>query len=260
MNVQEHNSLAWDKNVEEKIEWSIPVSSEEIARARAGDWKVILTPLRPVPREWFGDVTGKNVLCLASGGGQQAPILAAAGALVTSFDNSAKQLEQDRFVAERDGLELRLEKGDAADLARFADESFDLVFHPCSNCFMAALEPIWNECYRVLRAGGRLLAGFNNPISFIFDEKLEELEGSLRVRHSLPYSDLAALGEEEIKHKIEQNIPLEFGHTLEDQIGGQIAAGFAITGFYEDRWPDEAEVLLNKYAPLFIATRADKFA
>ena len=131
MNVQEHNSIAWDKNVEEGIEWSIPVSSEEIERARAGDWKVILTPVKAVPREWFGDVKDKDILCLASGGGQQAPILAAAGARVTSFDNSAKQLEQDRFVAERDNLKITLEKGDSADLSRFADASFDLIFHPC---------------------------------------------------------------------------------------------------------------------------------
>ncbi|HSK72038.1 MAG TPA: class I SAM-dependent methyltransferase [Pyrinomonadaceae bacterium] len=258
MNILEHNSLAWDKNVEEGIEWSIPVSSEEIARARNGDWELILTPLKPVPREWFGEVRGKDILCLASGGGQQAPILAAAGARVTSFDNSAKQLEQDRFVAERENLEIRLEKGDAADLSRFADESFDLIFHPCSNCFMAKLEPIWRECYRVLRRGGTLLVGFTNPIIFIFDQKLEEEEGVLRVKYSLPYSDLESLNVEELNERINRKEPLEFSHTLEEQIGGQIAAGFAITGFYEDYWSEEANVLLNKYTPIFIATKATK--
>ena len=137
MNIQEHNSAAWDALAENEIEWSVPVSSEQIEKARAGDWEVILTPIKSVPREWFGEIKGKDVLCLASGGGQQAPILAAAGARVTSFDNSAKQLEKDKFVAERDNLEIKTEKGDAADLSRFADEAFDLIFHPCSNCFMA---------------------------------------------------------------------------------------------------------------------------
>src|SRR5688500_1978460 len=136
MDAVEYNSAAWDKAVENGISWSIPVDEKTIAAARAGDWSVRVTPVRPVPREWLGDVKGKDVLCLASGGGQQAPVLAAAGARVISFDNSALQLEQDRFVAQRDSLDIRLEKGDSADLSRFADASFDLVFNPCSNIFM----------------------------------------------------------------------------------------------------------------------------
>lgn len=257
MNILEYNSTAWDKNVEKGIEWSIPVSSEEIERARNDDWELILTPLKAVPREWFGDVSGKDILCLASGGGQQAPILAAAGARVTSFDASAKQLEQDKFVAERENLEIRLEKGDAADLSRFADESFDLIFHPCSNCFMAELQPIWNECFRVLRPGGALLSGFNQPFLYIFDLSAEENEGVLRVRHSLPYSDLESLTEAEREEMIAKGEAFEFSHTLDEQIGGQIEAGFLIAGFFEDSWTEEAR-LLSKYAPTFIATRAIK--
>ena len=257
MNVQEYNSAAWDKLSENEIEWSVPVSSETIEKARRGEWEVILTPLKAVPREWFGDVRGKDVLCLASGGGQQAPVFAAAGANVTSFDNSAVQLEKDKFVAERDGLQIRLEKGDAADLSRFTDASFDLIFHPCSNCFMPNLEPIWRECFRVLRRGGALLAGFNNPIVYIFDAEAEEKEGVLRVRHKLPYSDLESLTEEERARRIVAADPLEYSHTLDAQIGGQIAAGFLIAGFYEDYWTDDAR-LLNKLAPSFISTRAIK--
>jgi release factor glutamine methyltransferase len=152
-----------------------------------------------VPREWFGDVKDKDVLCLASGGGQQAPILAAAGARVTSFDNSAKQLEKDKFVAERDNLEIVLEKGDAADLSRFADASFDLIFHPCSNCFM----PISNRsganvfafCVRAARCWRDLIIRL-----FIFSTcAAEENEGVLRVRHSLPYSDAESLSENELE-------------------------------------------------------------
>jgi SAM-dependent methyltransferase len=257
MNIQEYNSKAWDALCENEIEWSIPVTGEQIEKARKGDWEVILTPLKSVPREWFGDVGGKDVLCLASGGGQQAPILAAAGASVTSFDNSAKQLEKDKFVADRDDLHIVLEKGDAADLSRFADASFDLIFHPCSNCFMPDLVPIWRECFRVLRPGGALLAGFNNPLVYIFDTAAEEKEGVLLVKHRLPYSDAESLSENELEERVAANDPLEFSHSLDAQIGGQIAAGFIIAGFYEDCWTDEAR-LLNRYAPTFIATRAIK--
>lgn len=257
MDILEHNSAAWDTLVENGINWSIPVSSEEIKRARKGDWELILTPIKPVPREWFGEVKEKDILCLASGGGQQAPILAAAGARVTSFDNSDKQLGQDKFVAERENLEIRLEKGDAADLSRFADENFDLIFHPCSNCFMAELQPIWNECFRVLRHGGALLSGFNHPFVYCFDRFAEEEKGILELKYKIPYSDLESLDEQEQAELIRKNEPFEFSHTLEDQIGGQIAAGFLIAGFYEDWWTDEAR-LLNKYIPTFAATRAVK--
>ncbi len=257
MNIQEHNSMAWDKLADENIEWSVPVSSEEIERARRGEWEIILTPTKSVPGAWFGDVRGKDILCLASGGGQQVPILAAAGAKVTSFDASAKQLEKDRFVAERENLEIRFEQGDAADLSRFADESFDLIFHPCSNCFMAELQPIWNECYRVLRPQGVLLSGFNHPFVYCFDRCAEEEHGVLEFRYKIPYSDMESLTKEEIAKMIDAGEPLEFSHTLDEQIGGQIEAGFLIGGFYEDWWTDEARIL-NKYIPTFAATKAIK--
>ncbi|MGO8960941.1 MAG: class I SAM-dependent methyltransferase [Streptosporangiaceae bacterium] len=129
-----HNRAAWDREVETGNEWTIPVGPEVIEAARAGDWSVVLIGYSPVDRDWFpASLAGTEVLCLASGGGQQGPVLAAAGATVTVLDNSARQLEQDRMVADRDGLELRTELGDMRDLSAFADARFDLVFHPVSN-------------------------------------------------------------------------------------------------------------------------------
>lgn len=255
--VIKHNSAAWDREVDGLSDWTRPVNIETIERARRGDWSVLLTETKPVPREWFGDIGGKDLLCLASGGGQQAPVLAAAGASVTSFDNSAKQLEQDRFVAERDGLQIRIEKGNAADLSRFADGSFDLIFHPCSNLFMPALRPIWEECFRVSRVGGVLLVGFTKPELFIFDNLEDGRNGKLALRHSLPYSDETSLTEQEFCAKIERGEPLEFSHSLEEQIGGQTAAGFHIVGLYEDRSKDPGRPS-DHYMPAFVATRAVK--
>lgn len=257
MDVQKYNSQAWDKAVDEADKWTVPVSAEVVEKARLGDWSIVLTPEKAVPKDWLGDVAGKDILCLASGGGQQAPILAAAGANVTCFDNSAKQLEQDKLVAEREGLQVRLEKGDAADLSRFADASFDLVFNPCSNLFMPEIAPVWAECFRVLRPGGELLTGILKPLAFIFDRFEEETNKRLVVRHSIPYSDEASLSEDELADLIEAGQPLEYSHTLEEQIGGQIAAGFHITGFYEDSFTHAGNIL-NDYLPPFIATRARK--
>jgi SAM-dependent methyltransferase len=252
MDIRDHNRRAWDRQVESRNEWTVPVSAEAIAAARRGEWQVVLTPTKPVPREWFGDLRGASVLCLASGGGQQGPILAAAGARVTVFDNSPRQLEQDRRVAEREGLDLETVEGDMRDLSIFPDHAFDLVFHPVANLFIPDIRPVWRETFRVLRPGGRLLAGFVNPLQYIFDWERSE-KGELVVRHSVPYSDLTSLTDEERQRWIDAGQPLEFGHTLDDQIGGQLEAGFVVTGFFEDVDPKH---VLSRYIASFIATLA----
>ncbi len=254
MDVVKFNREAWDAQVAQDNPWSRPVTSEQVARARRGDWSVVLTPVKPVPREWFGDIAGRDVLALASGGGQQAPIFAAAGARVTTLDNSPAMLGRDREVAERDGLEIRLEQGDMRDLSRFADASFDLVFHPVSNLFVPDVRPVWRECARVLRPGGRLLAGFCNPILFLFDVADFD-RGDFTIRHTLPFSDVTARTPEQLEAMRVKGEPLEFGHSLEDQIGGQTAAGLVITDLFEDKWDDHP---FNRVAPCFIATRARK--
>jgi SAM-dependent methyltransferase len=252
-----HNRRAWNRESSSGGPWSRPVDKSTIDAARAGRWEVILTPRRPVPRAWFGELPGKRVLCLASGGGQQAPVLAAAGASVVSFDLSDAQLAADRAVARREDLSIDCVRGDMADLGCFREATFDLVFHPASNVFVPDLTPVWRECHRVLRPGGELLAGFMNPAVFMFDHEEAEQTGTLVVRHALPYSDLESLGADRLRAKLEAEEPLEFGHTLEAQIGGQIAAGFAITGFYEDGWLD-ASWLFARFSPVAIATRASR--
>ncbi|MGH7600013.1 MAG: class I SAM-dependent methyltransferase [bacterium] len=254
MNVREYNRKAWDREVERGNQWTTAVSSETVAAARQGHWEILLTPQKPVPHKWFPKLRNRDVLCLASGGGQQAPLLAAAGAKVTVLDNSPKQLAQDRFVAERDSLSITTVEGDMADLSMFADESFDLIVHPCSNLFVPSIRPVWQEAFRVLRHSGTLLAGLVNPVLYIFDQNLLD-QNILQVKHALPYSDVSSLSEEEKQRLIAAGEPLEFGHTLEDQIGGQLDAGFLLAGFYEDYWH---ETILENYLPLFIATRALK--
>jgi ubiquinone/menaquinone biosynthesis C-methylase UbiE len=255
MDVPEYNREAWDRQVEDGNPWTVPVGPEVIEAARQGRWEVLLTETKPVPRAWFPEMAGANVLCLASGGGQQAPTFAAAGASVTVLDNSSRQLAQDRFVAERESLDLEAIQGDMRDLSVFADRSFDLVFHPVSNLFVPEVRPVWNEAFRVLRKGGALLAGFLNPVVYVFDLDLADDTGEVRVRYKLPYADAKSKSEEEVRRQIERAEPLEFSHTLEEQIGGQTGAGFLISGFYEDRHRDDP---IAAYMPTYAATRAIK--
>jgi SAM-dependent methyltransferase len=255
MDVRSYNREAWNREVEGgENPWSQPVSPEVIAHAKIGQFSILLTENKPVPFEWFPPLAGADVLCLASGGGQQGPVLAAAGARVTVLDNSPAQLKQDQLVAAREALSLITEEGDAADLSRFADESFDLVFNPCSTVFMPDVRVVWKECYRVLRTGGILMTGSMNPVHYIFDLYKAD-EGVLEVTHSIPYSDLTSIPQEDLDELIEKGLPVEFGHSLTDLLGGQLDAGFVITDLYEDYMLDSP---LHKYHPSYIATRSLK--
>jgi SAM-dependent methyltransferase len=258
MDICAYNRQAWDREVELGNPWTVPVNPEEIVAARQGQWTLLLTPTKPVPREWFpSDLAGCDVLCLASGGGQQGPLLAAAGARVTVLDNAPRQLAQDRLVAEREGLAIETVEGDMADLSMFLDSSFDLIVHPVANCFVPDVRPVWSEAFRVLRTGGAILTGFVNPINYIFDLDLAE-RGTLMVRFPLPYADTSSLPAEELQQRLDTGEPVEFSHTLEEQIGGQLEAGLLLAGFYEDRYPDAEGDRLSYYMATFMATRAIK--
>ncbi len=255
MNVRIYNQTAWDRQVKDgENPWTKPVNPEIIVQARKGDFSVLLTENKPVPREWFPKIKDLDILCLASGGGQQGPVLTAAGANVTVFDNSPQQLAQDHLVAERDGLEIHLVEGDAADLSVFENESFDVVFNPCSTVFMKDVRPVWKEAFRVLRQGGYLMTGSMNPIQYILDLQKYD-QGILEIKHSIPYSDVDSLSKVELDNILNKGFPLEFGHSLTDLLGGQCDAGFQIVNIYEDYKND---CPLAKFHPNYIATRALK--
>jgi SAM-dependent methyltransferase len=249
-----HNRAAWDREVASGNEWTVAVGPEVIARARAGDWSVVLIGYEPVPRDWFpADLAGAPILCLASGGGQQGPVLAAAGADVTVFDNSPAQLARDEEVAAREGLAIRTVLGDMRDLSAFGDGSFDVVLNPVSNVFCPELAPVWRESFRVLRPGGLLLAGFMNPDIFIFDVTALDEREEYVVRHPLPFSTLDLPDAE--RTRAYGDGAIEYSHSLTEQIGGQLAAGFILTHLVEA--PHHAD-LTARYMPGYIATRARK--
>jgi len=263
MNFLKYNKHAWDHQVETKNRWTVPVTAEEIKNARNGQWNVVLTPSKPVPRDWFplknGRFQNTKILALASGGGQQAPLFAAAGADVTVFDYSPKQLGQDMLVADREGLSITCIEGDMRDLSVFANETFDFIFHPCSNSFIPEIQSVWNEAYRVLKHQGTMIAGIVNSIVYAVDPELDQ-QGLAQLKYKIPYSDLTSLSDGERKRYTDKNEPLCFGHTMEDQLGGQMKAGFHMIGLYEDTWGNDTERTgaLNNFISCFTATRVLK--
>ena len=255
MNLLEHNRAAWNQEVKNGNQWTIPVTKDVLDQAASGQVMILLTPYKPVPKDWLGDLNGKDVLCLASGGGQQGPILAAAGARVTVFDNSDQQLKQDAMLSEQYDLKIKTVQGNMQDLSAFGDQCFDMIIHPVSNCFIDDVLPVWRESYRVLKPNGSLLSGFVNPLIYMIDWETAEQTRRFELKYAIPYSDIISLSPEMKKKYIREKTVFEFGHSLADQIQGQIAAGFLIAGFYEDR----GEPLLDQLTDSFIATRAIKY-
>ena len=242
------NSEFIDKWANESWEWGQPIDHETFEKAKNNDWSVVLTPTKPVPKEWFCEMKGAKVLGLASGGGQQMPIFSALGAECTVLDYSEKQLQSEKEVAKRESYEINLVKADMTKPLPFEDEAFDLIFHPVSNCYIEDVVHVWKECYRILKKGGILLAGLDNGINFIFDDEEEKL------MNKLPFNPLK--DKELYEKSLKNDWGIQFSHTIEEQIGGQLQAGFILTDIFEDI---NGQGRLHDFnVPTFYATRAVK--
>ena len=249
MSYQDINAKTIDRWVKEGWERGKAIDHSTYEAAQNGIWNVKLTPTKCVPHEWFGELRGKKLLGLASGGGQQMPVFAALGAKCTVLDYSEEQLKSERAVAEREQYHIEIIRGDMTKRLPFEDESFDLIFHPVSNCYVEEVKPIWRECYRILKPSGILLAGMDNGIDFLFagdDEK--------EIVNSLPFNPLK--NPEQMAQLEKDDCGVQFSHTLEEQLGGQLEAGFRLTALYEDT--NGTGRLHQMNIPSYIASRAVK--
>ena len=136
-NYADANARAIDGWNADGWEWGTPITHEDYLRACQGDWEMLLTPTKPVPHDWYpADMTGLRVLGLACGGAQQMPIFAALGAVCTVLDYTPSQLESERMVAQREGYEIEIVRADMSKPLPLEDASFDMIFHPVSNCYI----------------------------------------------------------------------------------------------------------------------------
>lgn len=220
-----------DRLAENDVNWSHPASPEQLENARSGNIKLKVGNEGNIPPEWFGDLRGKKVLCLAGAGGLQAPVLACAGAKVTVLDLSEKMLDRDRAVAAREGLDIRIEHGNMCDLSRFEDGSFDLVLNPPSLFYVPDVTPVFREVYRVLKNGGSFIMISMAPIAYVCDYDVEE--GCYKAVNRMPYCSA---------DHADQGDWIEYGHTMESYIGGQIECGFVLTGYKEYQMDDITEL------------------
>lgn len=191
-------------------------------------------------RQWLkdhyvtADLTNKDVLCLANGGGQQSAAFGLLRANVTVIDMSDAQLEQDRIAAEHHGLNIRIEQGDMRDLSRFADDSFDLVWHAYSINFVPDTRVVLQEVARVMRPGGLYYFQFGNP--FLMGLGEEDWNGAGYVMKR-PYIDGAEIIFDDPHWDVaEQRVvgPREFNHSLSNLVNTLVTNGFVVRGLWED--------------------------
>ena len=253
----EINSKAIDKWVDNGWEWGRPITSEVFAEAKSGKWDVVLTPLKPVPHEWFlpflknKRFDGTRLLGLASGGGQQMPVFAALGAECTVLDYSDKQLENERIVSERENYQIQIIKADMAKRLPFDDGSFDIIFHPVSNCYVEDVYHVWSECYRILKKSGILLSGLDNGFNYLIDDFTVR---PLIITNKLPFNPL--INPEQMEKTLREDGSIQFSHTFDEQIGGQLGVGFVITAAYED-YNNDPDAIADGI-PAYWATKAVK--
>ena len=77
------------------------------------------------------------------------------------------------------------------------------------------------------------------------------------MRFALPLADTKRTSYEQNMARQQRGEALEFSHSLQNQIGGQLKAGLTPAAFYWDYWDTQISLLKN-YIPTFMATLAVK--
>ncbi len=234
--VARYNKGRWEELAKANIEYSLPFLDLNPEKARAViDPEGILT-----------EVSGLDVLCLASGGGQQSAAFGLLDANVTVLDLSETQLERDRQAARHYSLDFQTVQGDMRDLSRFNDNSFDVVWNGHSLGFVPNALDVFREVARVVRPGGLYRLTYHNP--FVHGVDYESWDGgSYHMPGGSRYADAevtspdphwSVKGADGVRKSILG--PREFRHTLSTVMNGLIGLGFVILGFWETT-SDEAD-------------------
>ena len=223
------NKERWEDLATHGVIYSQPFLELDVAAAR----RVV------DPNGLMGDVPGKNVLCLAGGGGQQSAAFGLLGAKVTVFDLSETQLNRDAETARQYNLAIRTVQGDMRDLSAFAEASLDVVWHAYSINFIPETNIVFDEVARVLRPGGLYRLEWANPFVCGLDEA-EWLDSGYPLKR--PYIDGAELDFDQPYWEIWADDgtctrvegPKEFRHTLSTVVNSLIKRGFSLLGIWEE--------------------------
>jgi ubiquinone/menaquinone biosynthesis C-methylase UbiE len=218
-NSHTHNREAWDRMARNQDRFTKPARDEDF-----------VDPLKTVDAAgWLGgNIRGKQVLCLAAGGGRQSALYAAAGASVAVVDISPAMLQLDREVAAERDLEVRTIETSMDDLSMFHTAEFDIVIHPVSTCYLPNVTPMFHEVARVLRSGGLYISQHKTPTSL--QASIQNSASGYEIVE--PYyreGPLAPVAGSRLREEGTQ----EYLHRWEVLIGGMCRAGFVIEDLFE---------------------------
>lgn len=228
----DYNRARWDALARANVRYSRPWLDLNEERARE----------KVDPYEMLKEIAGKEVLCLASGGGQQSAAFGVLGAQVTVFDLSETQLERDRLAAAHYGIQIRTIQGDVRDLSLLEDHAFDIVHEEYSLEFVPDARPVLQEVGRVIRPGGLYYLGFGNPfIHFSVDEdawdgesyplKYPYIDGEETTLLSPDWAYWDVETEDGRSLKVES--PKHYRHAFSTLLNGLVRQGFVILGIWE---------------------------
>ncbi|MGI8640005.1 MAG: class I SAM-dependent methyltransferase [Pyrinomonadaceae bacterium] len=232
--VAKYNQARWKALVEADALFTRPKFNLDVVSARKmvdADGKL-------------GEVAGKNVLCLAGGGGQQSAAFALLDANVTVFDLSAEQLERDREVAKYYKAEIEIVQGDMRNLSFFEKASFDIVNHAYSLNFVPDATAVFQQAARVLRNGGIYHLNFANPFIMGIGQKDWNGEGYILKEPYLNGAKISYNDQDWVYNRDEREPipnPIEYRHTLSTVLNGLIENGFVIFHVSDnsDMYPDK---------------------
>lgn len=225
-----------EKNIDNLVinnaDWTASATKEALDSARKGNLVVSFYD-KKVPDEWLYNIKDKKVLCLAGAGGLQAPLLACAGADVTVLDISEKMLDKDRELAESEKLPIEIVKGNMCYLSQFSNDTFDMVINPPSLMYVPNLDVVFDEVYRVTKTGGEFIIMAPNPINYLCDWIDTEDGGYYKAVHKMPWCS----------KDYDDSDWIEYGHTMEEYLGGLLKSGFVINGYKECQREDITELM-----------------
>ena len=219
--ISEHNRSAWDARVRQGKAFTKP--------AEDADFR---DPLATVdaPGWLSGNIRDQELLCLAAGGGRQAPLYAAAGARVTVVDISPAMLELDRQVAARRGLQIETVEASMDHLMMFNSARFDIVIHPVSSCYVSDIVAVYRQIARIMRPEGLYISQHKQPVSLQASVK-PTADGYCIVE---PYYRSSPLPQV-VGSPHREYGTLEFLHRWEQLLGGMCCSGFVIEDLLEPR-------------------------
>ena len=217
--VHEQNRKAWDRLVDRRNRFARPASDQDCH-----------DPLAAVDGlGWLGgNIEGKELLCLAAGGGRQSAIYASAGARVTVVDISPGMLELDREVARERRLDIHVVEASMDDLRGLTPQSFDIAIHPVSTCYVRDVVKVFQQVARVLKGGGIYISQHKSPVSL--QATIKPGDGGYVIQS--PYYSKQAVPKVSGTSLREEGC-LEFVHRWEEIIGGMCRCGFVIEDLVE---------------------------